>query len=71
MSTPRALLESLGPDAVEVIASRLGVSPRTVTNKSARQFPAAWWLEISAIACERGVDCPPDLFTFRAAEPAE
>lgn len=71
MNTPRDLLERLGPDAVETIAQRLGVSPRTITNKSARQFPAAWWQQISALAAERGVECPENIFTFRGPADAE
>lgn len=67
MSTANEIVRRLGDGAVEKIATRIRVSPRTVQNKLPGQFPAAWWFGINSLCNEHGVECPPDAFTFREA----
>ena len=62
MKHARTLIDTLGADA---IAAAVEVDPRTVANKGAGQFPASWWLAVSALCRSRGVECPPQAFTFR------
>lgn len=67
MITAQEIVRRLGDGAVEKIASRIRVSPRTVQNKLSGQFPAAWWFGVSTLCNEHGVECPVEAFTFREA----
>lgn len=69
MTDAQKLASALTADA---IATAVGVDRRTVTNRALAQFPAYWWLAVSQLASERGVECPHSAFAFmRANQPAQ
>lgn len=62
MKHARTLINAVGADA---IASAVDVDIRTVANKGTGQFPASWWLAVSALCAQRGVKCPVEAFSFK------
>lgn len=51
------------------IAEALGVLPTAVSNAVVRgRFPSSWFLILSRLAADAGLDCPPELFGMRFAQ---
>jgi hypothetical protein len=65
MTTPRDIAEALGYGR---IAACVGVGTTAVSNAVVRgRFPATWFIVISKLCAERGIDCPPQVFGMKAA----
>lgn len=65
MSQARALIETLGADAIAAVVE---VSPRTVLNKGTGKFPAYWYPPILRLCDEQNVKCSIDAFAFDRAK---
>lgn len=60
MTTPAQIADSLGRKA---IAEAIGVGKTAVSNAVVRgKFPPSWFLILSRMAADAGVDCPPSAF---------
>lgn len=50
----------------EAIAREVGGAPKTVINHiDTGRFPASWYLVVSRMCLERGIECPHRLFSFK------
>jgi hypothetical protein len=65
MTTPREIAETLGYGQ---IAAAVGVGLTAVSNAVSRdRFPATWFIVVSKLCRERGMDCPPEAFGMKPA----
>lgn len=65
MSAP-LIADALGRKA---IAEAVGVGETAVSNAVVRgKFPPSWFLVLSEMSKERGVECPPALFGMKIPE---
>ncbi len=63
MSSARQIVTQLGSRRV---ADALGVSKSAVTNATARgELPASWFVVLSHLCGDEGIDCPLDAFGFK------
>lgn len=64
METTQHIAKALGQRS---IAEALGVSPTAVNNAVMRgSFPTSWFFVVRDMCAERGVECPTDIFNFKA-----
>lgn len=50
----------------EDLCNRLGVKPRMIRKvRQDRIFPARWWVAVSAMCREQGVECPEEAFNWQ------
>ena len=65
MSNVRKILDTLGRD---VVADALGVTGKSLSAAAvSNRCPSSWWLILSQLCAAGGIDCPADLFAFKAA----
>jgi hypothetical protein len=65
MSTVSEICDAIGR---QKIAQAVGVKPTAVSNAVAEaRFPAKWFIVLSGMCQEIGLDCPADLFAFTAS----
>jgi hypothetical protein len=64
MNNVRELFDGLGREAV---ALSLGVTGKSVSAAAVSNCcPSSWWLVLSGLAAEKGIECPPTLFSFKS-----
>jgi hypothetical protein len=64
MTTAKSIAVALGRRR---IAAAVGVVRTAVSNAIVRdkQFPASWYVAVSRLCAEDGIECPPELFGMR------
>lgn len=68
MNTVSDICSRLGRKNIE---ARLGVTKSAIANAASQgRFPARWYLVISEMCREEGVECPEDIFNFAPDETA-
>ena len=66
MNTVSNIAQQLGR---KNMADRLHVGTAAISNALAfGKFPAAWYLVVSEMAADEGIECPVCLFAFRSSE---
>lgn len=64
METTQHIAKALGQRS---IAEALGVSPTAVNNAVMRgAFPTSWFFVVRDMCADKGVECPTDIFNFKA-----
>ncbi|MCF7700527.1 hypothetical protein [Loktanella sp. M215] len=65
MTNVREILDRLGRDAV---GTALGVTGKSLSAAAvSNRCPSSWWLVLSELCKEQGIECPAKLFTFKPA----